>query len=292
MAKPANRNQLRTAVCALTLLLGSTAAISSPTASPDAALTNSLADASTSGDAKAQSKVLSEAADTAQRQLHQTFTNLQFEEFGPAPVKGVIYQAVAGGRMIYYAPASEHILFATVFDRNGVNLTALAQQASTAKRLQLIDPSQALVIGPSDAPPVIEFTDPDCPYCRALDKFWAVKAAEGKRVRRLVYFVSGIHPDAAAKAEHILCSPDKAAAFEAIYAGASPKTLEKCEAGAAKVKADAETVRKLGIGGTPTLIVDGKIVSGFQQAELEAFLSEKTGRTGPEVRKEASHAPN
>ncbi|KAJ8138156.1 hypothetical protein OY671_008631, partial [Metschnikowia pulcherrima] len=35
---------------------------------------------------------------------------------------------------------------------------------------------------------------------------------------------------------------------------------------------DAEIVRKLGIGGTPTSIVDGKLVSGFQQAELEAFL--------------------
>jgi thiol:disulfide interchange protein DsbC len=207
-------------------------------------------------------------------------------------VKGVIYQAIAGGRMIYYAPASEHILFATVFDRSGVNLTALAQQASTAKRLQLIDPAQALAIGPSDAPTVIEFTDPDCPYCRALDRFWAAKAAEGKPVRRLIYFVSGIHPDAAAKAEHIMCSPDKEAAFRAIYAGAAPKALNTCEAGAAKVKTDAETVRKLGIGGTPTLIVDGKLVSGFQQAELEAFLASKAGKDGAKDKKETADAPN
>lgn len=217
-------------------------------------------------------QVLSAAADAAQRQLHQTFTNLQFEEFGPAPVKGAMYQAVAGGRIIYYAPASEHILFATVYDKNGVNVTALAQEASTAKRLKLIDPDKALVIGPNDAPSVIEFTDPDCPYCRALDKFWAARAAEGKPVRRLIYFVSGIHPQAAAKAEHILCSGDKEAAFRAIYAGAAPKVLEKCAAGAATVQADAETVRKLGISGTPTLIADGKLISGFQQAELEAFL--------------------
>lgn len=218
---------------------------------------------------------LTAAAESAQRQLHQTFTNLQFEEFGPAPVKGPIYQAVAGGRILYYAPASEHILFATVYDKNGVNVTALAQEASTAKRLQTIDPAQALVIGPADAPSVIEFTDPDCPYCRALDKFWVAKAAEGKPVRRLIYFVSGIHPDAAAKAEHILCSADKAAAFRAIYTGATPQALEKCAAGAAQVKAHAQTVRELGIGGTPTLIADGKLISGFQQAELETFLGGK-----------------
>lgn len=255
--KPAKTTALRVATCALALVLGGNAAIAAP-----------------SNDGKAEAKPINAAAEAAQRQLHQTFTNLQFEEFGPAPVKGDIYQAIAGGRIVYYAPASEHILFATVYDKNGVNVTALTQEASTRQRLRLVDPAQALAIGPQDAPSVIEFTDPDCTYCRALDKFWAAKAAEGKPVRRLIYFVSGIHPGAAAKAEHILCSPDKEAAFRAIYAGVAPKLLEKCEAGATKVRADAETVRKLGIGGTPTLIVDGKLISGFQQGELESFLDQ------------------
>jgi thiol:disulfide interchange protein DsbC len=270
MAKSVNPGRLRAATCAIALLLGASAALATP-----------------GDEVKADTKALSEAAEAAQRQLHQSFTNLQFEEFEPAPVKGPIYQAIAGGRILYYAPASEHILFATVYDRNGVNVTALTQEASTRKRLRTIDPAQALVIGPADAPSVIEFTDPDCPYCRALDKFWNAKAAEGKPVRRLIYFVSGIHPDAAAKAEHILCSPDKETAFRAIYASAAPKTLEKCATGAAKVKAHTKIVRELGITGTPTLIADGKLISGFQQAELEAFLD---GKTGKEIRKEASNA--
>jgi thiol:disulfide interchange protein DsbC len=212
--------------------------------------------------------------DQAEQQLHQTFTNLQFEDFGPAPVKGPIYQATAGGRIIYYAPQSEHLLFAAVYDRNGVNVTALAQDASARKKLGSLDPAKALVIGPAGAPTVIEFTDPECPYCRALEKFWLAKAAEGKPVRRLVYFVSGIHPKAAAKSEHILCSPDKEAEFKAIYAGAEPAKLRTCAAGHAKVEADAMAVHKIGITGTPTLIVDGKLVSGFQQGELEKFLED------------------
>ncbi|BAI99053.1 protein disulfide-isomerase [Sphingobium sp. TA15] len=230
------------------------------------------------GPASAQSqsaadKDLAKAAAEAEQQLHQTFTNLKFDDFGPAPVKGPIYQAIAGGKIIYYAPQSEHILLAAIYDKNGVNVTALAQDASTRRKLGVVDPAKALVIGPAGAPTVIEFTDPDCPYCRALEKFWAVKEAEGKPVRRLVYFVSGIHPEAAAKAEHILCSPDKAAEFKAIYAGAAPKELHKCLPGRSKVEADAEIVRQVGISGTPTLIVDGRVISGFQQGELEEFLS-------------------
>lgn len=215
------------------------------------------------------------AAADAQRQLRQTFTNLSFEDFGPAPVKGAIYQATAGGRIIYFAPESGHLLFAAVYDKNGINVTAMAQDASARKRLGAIDPADALVIGPAGAPQVIEFTDPDCPYCQALNRFWAAKAAEGKPVQRLIYFVSTIHPDAAAKAEHILCSPDKEAAFKAVYAGAKPAALLKCQAGQQKVAKDARTVSKMGIAGTPTLFVDGKLVSGFQQAELQAFLDQK-----------------
>ncbi|HKX80196.1 MAG TPA: DsbC family protein [Novosphingobium sp.] len=209
----------------------------------------------------------------AEQQLKQSFTNLRFEDFGPAPVKGPLYQAVAGGRIVYFAPESEHLLFAAIYDKNGINLTALAQDAGARKRMASIDPADALVIGPAGAPKVIEFTDPDCPYCQALDRYWMAKAAEGKPVQRLIYFVSGIHPEASAKAEHILCSPDKAASFKALYSGQRPPALRKCAAGTAKIARDAETVRKMGISGTPTLIVDGKLISGFQQGELEAFLA-------------------
>lgn len=225
--------------------------------------------------------MLARAAADAEQQLRQTFTNLQFEDFGPAPVKGPLYQASAGGRIVYYAPESEHLLFASIFDKNGVNLTALAQEAGTAKRLKAIDTALAFTIGPENAPTVIEFTDPDCPYCRALDRYWAANAAEGKPVRRLVFFVGGIHPEAAAKAEHILCSSDKEAAFKAVYAGAAPAVLRTCTEGRTKVEAHARIVGSAGITGTPTLIAGGKLISGFQQAEIEAFLSSA----------KAAHAP-
>lgn len=216
---------------------------------------------------------LAAAAQEAQHQLRQTFSNLQFEDFALSPLKGPIYQATAGGRVIYYAPESEHLLFAAIYDRNGVNVTALAQDAALRKRLAAIDPTRALSIGPASAPTVIEFTDPDCPYCRALERFWAAKAAEGKPVRRLIYFVSGIHPEAAAKAEHILCSPDREAAFKTIYAGAGAGPLRTCADGKARVEADSRAVAEVGITGTPTLVINGRLISGFQQAEIEAFLS-------------------
>lgn len=222
-------------------------------------------DAATLGTAAAQAQ--------AQEQLRQTFTNLQFEDFGPAPVKGPVYQANTGGRIIYFAPESEHLLFAAVYDKNGVNVTALAQDASSRRRLGAIPLQDGLMIGPAGAPEVIEFTDPDCPYCQALERFWEAKAAEGRPVRRRVYFVSGMHPKAAALAEHILCSPDQQAAFMQVYSGSRPDALGKCSSGAEKVKRDMAAVHGVGIAATPTIIINGRVISGFQQAELEAFVT-------------------
>src|SRR3546814_20531993 len=70
------------------------------------------------------------AAEEAKRQLRQTFTNLTFEDFGPAPVRGRISQAIAGGRVIYFEPESQHLLFAPIYANTGCNLTPLPQNAS------------------------------------------------------------------------------------------------------------------------------------------------------------------
>lgn len=237
-----------------------------------------LASFATAGNTFAQepsTQTLSHAATLAQQQLKQTFSNLSFEDFGPSPIKGPIFQANAGGRMVYYAPESAHILFAAIYDRSGVNVTALAQDAAARKRIAGIDRSQALILGPSGAPEVIEFTDPDCPYCRALDRFWSTKAAEGKPVRRVIFFVSGIHPEAASKAEHIFCAKDSVGTFRAIYKGGEQARLDQCPDGHARLAAHDAVVKAIGLSGTPTLILDGKLISGFQQAEIEAWLGQK-----------------
>lgn len=91
---------------------------------------------------------LAEAAHAAKQRLRQTFTNLSFEDFGPAPVKGSLYQAMTGGRILYFAPES-HLLFGAIYDAAGVNIITQAQDSRIASRLAKIDPNKALIIGPT-----------------------------------------------------------------------------------------------------------------------------------------------
>ncbi|MBO9526195.1 MAG: DsbC family protein, partial [Sphingobium yanoikuyae] len=99
-----------------------------------------------------------------------------------------------------------------------------------------------------------------------------------------IYFVSGIHPGAAAKAEHILCSKDPEAAFRAIYSGQQSDKLLTCPDGAARLAEHGIAVKSVGLSGTPTLIIGEKIISGFPQGEIETQLdgiSHKTQALGP-----------
>ena len=239
-----------------------------------------LAGSAQAGPSPEVQKQLIDARARAEADLRMTFGKLQFENFGPAPLKGPIYQAVAGGRMIYYAPESQHIIFGSVYSKDGLNVTALDQEKIAAQKISRLDTSVALALGPKGAPEIVEFTDPDCPYCRAYDRFIKTKAAAGKPVRRLVIFVAGIHPEAASKAEHILCSPDPEREFELIYQGYKPADLRTCPEGEKKLAQMTGVVRSASVTGTPTLVAGGKVISGFRQDELEAWLTKPAAAGG------------
>ncbi len=133
-----------------------------------------------------------------------------------------------------------------------------------------MDLGKAIKIG-SGKTLVIEFTDPDCPYCR--------KGAEFFRNRQdvtLYVFLTplAIHPQAKEKAQYILSASDKAKAYDEVLSGKldghkpagitaeGTKLLEEHMAIAKAAKADS----------TPTFIICGRIIEGFNPQRLEAAL--------------------
>ena len=207
----------------------------------------------------------------AQEQMQATFTNLTINSFEPSPLPNV-FQADVGGRIVYYSADPELLIFGQIFDRAGVDLTSMAMQAASRTKLANIDLDEALSLGDPDGIEIIEFTNPDCPYCRSLHRFFEVKATEGVRIhRRIVFAVSA--ETSRLKAEHVLCSDDKSQALNEVMNGGA-SSLKSCSRGAALVEAHARMSAEVGVNGTPTLFLDGRPVIGFRAGEITAFLSE------------------
>lgn len=198
----------------------------------------------------------------AQQKMQATFKNLQFTSFKPAPIDG-LFELNAGGSIIYYHPAKELLFMGEIFTKQGESLTAKATKSGAQQAHNTLPLDQALTIGPDDAEiELIEFTDPNCGFCKSYDRF-VNDGTKAKKIKRQVFFDPRGSEDSRQKVIHILCSKDQASAMEKIYLGIKPKIYLSCPEGEQTLKAHAVASKTAGTRGTPSFIIDGRLVLGF-----------------------------
>lgn len=156
--------------------------------------------------------------------------------------------------------------------------------------------------GPADAPVVIvEFSDFECPYCRqTLPVLEALQEAYAGQIRFVYrqFPLADIHPRAQKAAEASLCA-DEQGAFWAMHDLLFADPIE-LEVASLKVKAEslsldrqtfdscldagkyqeriASEIREgfsLGVNGTPTVIINGRPMTGAQPYEAYATVVEE-----------------
>jgi len=111
---------------------------------------------------------------------------------------------------------------------------------------------------------VIVFSDPDCSYCRKLHE--EIKKVVKKRKDIAFYiklFPLPMHKEAYGKSKTILCEKSLAL-LDAAFEG-KPVPESKCDS--KEVDANIETAKKLGITGTPGIILpDGTLIPGYLES--------------------------
>lgn len=135
-----------------------------------------------------------------------------------------------------------------------------------------VDLSKALVIG-NGPKKVIEFTDPDCPFCRKASAYFHNR----RDITRYVFFNPlAMHPNARKKVQYILSSPEKTRLYHEVMSGMidrmDAKNLPVTAAGV-KLQEDQQTIaKKTGIDSTPTFMIMGRIIEGFDLVKIEELL--------------------
>jgi len=215
--------------------------------------------------------------------------NTKVTSIKPAPIAG-LYEVTAGPNVFYYAPAGDgHLVIGQILNKDGKNLTAEVQgklraefQKVQEQRAQAIlkniplDKAVKIGNGPNT---IIEFTDPDCPYCRKVDDVLSKRAD----LTRYVFLnpLDQLHPNARAKSLFILSSQNKEKAFRDVFGGKYDKGGLPISA-ADLVKYPNETKQlaegikigqDLGVQGTPMLFVNGKVVNGADINKITQLLS-------------------
>ena len=134
-----------------------------------------------------------------------------------------------------------------------------------------LDFGKSVTIG-SGPKTVVEFTDPDCQFCRKASKYFESRSDV---TRHVFFYPLPMHPKAKEKAQYILSQKDSATAYREVMSG-KMDTVQKFEgitpSGISLQKEQFETARKMKVNSTPTFLINGRIIVGFDQKKIEEAL--------------------
>lgn len=207
--------------------------------------------------------------------LKQAFPQLKVDSIADSQIKG-LYEITSGANIFYFFPEKDLLIVGDIYTKEGKNITGEKKQALKAKsQAQIIDKlktlplTKAVKVG-NGAKKVIEFTDPDCPYCR--------KASETLKNRtditRYVFLTPLAHPNAINKVHYILAAQDQEKAYHEMMEG---KPLPDAAVEYSKeIKDQAQEfldlAKSLAIDGTPTFFINDQMVVGADMERIESLL--------------------
>ncbi len=204
-------------------------------------------------------------------QFRKSFPKNNFESITPTDIKGV-YEVYNGNQIYYYMPKDDVILYGSIVNKNGVNITRESFSKKMAQKLAKLPLDGALKIG-NGKTAVVEFMDPNCYHCRQAYKFFSQR----QDVTLNVFFFP-LSKESADKIKHILCSKDVVKAYDDAVTGKldNKASLNICTDKKVDdtVKTHRELASQIGVRGTPLFYIKGQIVEGFDQAAIEKLLKD------------------
>lgn len=206
--------------------------------------------------------------------FREAFPKIKADKIEKAQIAG-LYEIQSGQNIFYFDPHTKHLIFGDIVARDGRNISADRREHLLSGLVREIPLEKAIRIGRGKNI-VIEFTDPDCPFCRRVAEWFTRKSAED--VSRYIFFypISKLHPNAGAKAKYILSANDRVKAYEEVMKGTldsiNPTQIASTKEGASLLAEHKSIASKIGVMATPTFWINGKHVSGADLPLIDKYL--------------------
>jgi thiol:disulfide interchange protein DsbC len=216
----------------------------------------------------------------AQEKLKASFAATKFTNFTESKIKSWFEVEIAN-QVVYFWPKQELLFFGEIYNKNGENLSISTKTKFAKKRISKLNASSeinsAIKIG--DGPvEITEFIDTDCPYCILMNKF--MNKHKDLFTRNIIFFpITELHPVAYKEAIHILCLDNEnqaQALTDAMDSKIASKDMITCAKGQEILKQHAKISKEFGVSATPTFILNGNVLQGFQEEKIKSIL-EKAG---------------
>jgi len=204
-------------------------------------------------------------------QFKKSFPKNSFESITSTDIKGV-YEVYTGNQIYYYMPKDDVILYGSLVNKGGVNITRESFLKKMAQKMAKIPLDSALKVG-NGKTAVVEFMDPNCYHCRQAYKFFSQR----KDVTMNIFFFP-LSKESGDKIKHILCSKDTLKTYDDVMSGKLDDNAKLTVCTDKKVDDTVKTHMQLatqaGLRGTPLFYIKGQVVDGFDSPAIEKLLKE------------------
>jgi thiol:disulfide interchange protein DsbC len=199
----------------------------------------------------------------------------KIESLTKTPYAG-LFEAVSEGEIFYVGAEGDIAFFGNIIDmKTERNITAeRGKEVAAAGFAKLPLDAAIKTVRGNGSRKVAVFTDPDCPYCKMLEK--ELIDVNNVTVYTYLFPLDQLHPDARNKSKAIWCSADKSKAWlDFMLKNVALKDAPaNCEVPFAKIE---ELGKKYKVHGTPlVLFASGEKVPGSVKKEtIEKMLGAK-----------------
>lgn len=193
--------------------------------------------------------------------------DLVVEKVSASPASG-LFHVVIGGTSGYITRDGRYFIPGDLLDVVArKNLTEDVRKTERLALLEAVRPQDRIVFAASKPQHSITvFTDVDCGFCRKLHGEIGKLNELGITVNYVAFPRSGPGSDSWAKMQNVWCSSDRGAQLTRAKLGEAIAKPANCEA--TPVQAQFELGERLGVQGTPTIILeDGSLIGGYVPAD-------------------------
>lgn len=209
-----------------------------------------------------------------QSRLKTLYPSSKFDAIRIAPVSG-LYEVVINKKVAYVDSSGKYFLFGHLYDM-------ATQSDLTSRRIDELSAIDFASLPLGDAIKTVRgtgerklavFSDPDCPYCKALEK--SLISLNNVTIYTFVFPIAALHPQAKAKSIAVWCAKDKQTAWDNLMLRNAPPASAQCDH---PIDRNIALAQRLGVNGTPTLFSgDGRMQAGAMPIErLETWLTPST----------------
>lgn len=211
-------------------------------------------------------------------EFSKKYPQAKVESIARTPYLG-LYEMLVDGEVLYTDADFNYLIVGSIIDtKTKINVTDARQREIEDKKLKsLAFPFEQLPfdlaikkVKGDGSRKVAVFSDPDCPYCRRLEK--DLEKITDVTIYIFLFPIEQLHPKAPEMSRAIWCAPDRAKAWDEYMLKGVVAKSAKCDNPVDKIVAFGQSKK---INGTPTIFfADGKRVPGAISAErFEELLS-------------------